>query len=72
MKTELGYFQWCPVTGPEVMGSNRRFSLDIKKHSFTVRVTKHRLSREHLLSIFADIQESSAYSPRQSAVGGSV
>lgn len=33
--------QWCPVTAPEVMGTDRRFPLDIRKHLFVVRVIEH-------------------------------
>lgn len=50
---------------------HRRFLLDFKKHFFTVRMTKHRLSREAVESL-GDIQESSAHSPRQPVVGGSI
>lgn len=41
MKTEPGPFQWCPVTGSEAIGTNRRFCLNISKCFFTVQVTVH-------------------------------
>ena len=72
--TEPGSFQWCPVAGPEAMGTNwtdrtrdnghrlkhRRFALNIREHLFTVRVTEHwnRLPREAVESPSLNILKS--------------
>jgi len=42
---EPGSFQWCPVAGQEATGKNCDIGglnhLNIRRHFFTVRVTKH-------------------------------
>lgn len=43
MKMELGFSEWCPVTGLEAMNTKgkQEIPLDIRKYFFTVRVTEN-------------------------------
>lgn len=70
-RMEPGFFQWCPVTGPEGHKlKRRRLYLNIRKH-FTVRGTAlakvdHRGCR---VSLLGDIQKLYGHSPWQPALG---
>lgn len=56
-KVEPGSFQWCTA---EHKLEQKNFPLNIRKHVFTVKVTKHwhRLSREVMESLFLEIFKS--------------
>lgn len=43
MKMELGFSEWCPVTGLEAMNTKgkQEIPLNIRKYFFTVRVTEN-------------------------------
>jgi len=72
---EPGSFQWCTVTGIRDNGhklKHRKLQMNIRKHFFTVRVTKnwHTLPGEVVASVLGGIQKLSGHDPGQLALGG--